>query len=64
MKILVTGGAGFIGSHVVDTYVDMGHKVVALDNMSDGKKKKKKNPKKQIFTMFRRCCLSCHRSDH
>src|SRR3989338_1828968 len=37
MKILVTGGAGFIGSHVVDTYVDMGHKVVALDNMSHGK---------------------------
>lgn len=37
-KILVTGGAGFIGSHIVDAYVDLGHKVVVLDNLSSGKK--------------------------
>ncbi|MBL7074961.1 NAD-dependent epimerase/dehydratase family protein [candidate division KSB1 bacterium] len=36
MKILVTGGAGFIGSHVVDIYVENGHEVVVLDNLSTG----------------------------
>lgn len=36
MKILVTGGAGFIGSNVVDTYIAAGHKVVILDNLSTG----------------------------
>ena len=39
MKILVTGGAGFIGSHIVDRYVDKGHKVVIVDNLSTGNKK-------------------------
>ncbi len=38
MKILVTGGAGFIGSHVVDTYVNDGHDVVVVDDLSSGKK--------------------------
>ena len=36
MKILITGGAGFIGSHIVDKYVDLGHKVEVIDNMSSG----------------------------
>jgi UDP-glucose 4-epimerase len=36
VKILVTGGAGFIGSHVVDAYVDAGHEVVILDDLSRG----------------------------
>lgn len=38
MKILVTGGAGFIGSNVVDAYVTAGHEVVVLDDLSSGKK--------------------------
>ena len=38
MKILVTGGAGFIGSHVCDRYLGAGHEVFALDNLSSGKK--------------------------
>ena len=36
MKILVTGGAGFIGSHVVDAYLAEGHEVAVVDNLSRG----------------------------
>lgn len=37
MKICVTGGAGFIGSHLVDKYIELGHNVVILDNLSSGR---------------------------
>jgi UDP-glucose 4-epimerase len=36
MRILVTGGAGFIGSHVVDRFIERGHEVAVLDNLSSG----------------------------
>jgi UDP-glucose 4-epimerase len=36
MRILVTGGAGFIGSHVVETYLEDGHDIVVVDDLSSG----------------------------
>ena len=36
MKILVTGGAGFIGSHVVDAFLAAGHEVAVVDNLTTG----------------------------
>lgn len=38
MKILVTGGAGFIASHIVDAYIELGHDVTVLDNLSTGRR--------------------------
>lgn len=39
MKIIVTGGAGFIGSHLVDRLVEENHEVMVLDNLSSGDEK-------------------------
>lgn len=36
-KMLVTGGAGFIDSHVVELFLDRGFEVVILDNVSTGR---------------------------
>ncbi|HVM32472.1 MAG TPA: NAD-dependent epimerase/dehydratase family protein [bacterium] len=50
MKILVTGGAGFIGSHVVDAYLEAGHSVVVVDDLSTGKKENL-NPRAKFYAM-------------
>ena len=39
MKVIVTGGAGFIGSHLVDRLIQEGHEAVVVDNLSTGKRK-------------------------
>lgn len=38
MKVLITGGAGFIGSHLADRLLDEGHEVLALDNYTTGRR--------------------------
>src|SRR5581483_5036905 len=50
MKVLVTGGAGFIGSHVVDAYIEAVHQVVIVDDLSTGKKENL-NPKAKFQHM-------------
>ena len=48
MKILVTGGAGFIGSHVVDAYVTAGHEVAVLDSLATGREENV-NPAARLY---------------
>lgn len=52
MKALITGGAGFIGSHLAENLIQQGHEVVALDNLSTGRMENiqhlKGNPKFEL----------------
>jgi UDP-glucose 4-epimerase len=50
MRILVTGGAGFIGSHVVDAYVAAGHEVIVVDDLSTGRRENL-NPKARFHQL-------------
>lgn len=50
MKCLVTGGAGFIGSHLVDKLIEQNHKVTVIDNLSAGKKENL-NPKAEFYQL-------------
>jgi UDP-glucose 4-epimerase len=65
MRILVTGGAGFIGSHVVDRFVALGHEVAILDNLSTGQREFV-NPKARFYEIdltdggaVERCVAEC-----
>jgi len=53
MKVLVTGGAGFIGSHVVDTLIEEGHTVAIVDNLWEhgGGKIENINPQATFYQM-------------
>lgn len=48
MNILVTGGAGFIASHIVDAFIEAGHNVVIIDNLTTGKEENI-NPKAKFY---------------
>ena len=50
MKILVTGGAGFIASHVVDRYIEAGHEVSVIDDLSTGRRSNV-NPRAVFYQM-------------
>lgn len=50
MKILVTGGAGFIGSNLVDALIEKGHEVIVVDNLSTGQKQNL-NPKAKFIEL-------------
>ena len=53
MKIIVTGGAGFIGSHLVDRLTELGHDVIVIDNLSSGSKDNFKYPPNLIVEDIR-----------
>ena len=48
MKSIITGGAGFIGSHIQDRLVDLGHEVLIIDSLRSGKEKNL-NPKSKFL---------------
>jgi UDP-glucose 4-epimerase len=50
MRILVTGGAGFIGSHVVDAFIEAGHHVAVVDDLSTGRRSNL-NPRAAFYQM-------------
>jgi UDP-glucose 4-epimerase len=51
MRMLVTGGAGFIGSHIVDQYITAGHEVAIVGNLWEegGGKEANINPQARFF---------------
>ncbi|HSE91291.1 MAG TPA: NAD-dependent epimerase/dehydratase family protein [Candidatus Binatia bacterium] len=50
MKIVVTGGAGFIASHIVDAYIRLGHEVYVIDDFSTGQSRNL-NPSGKVFNL-------------
>jgi UDP-glucose 4-epimerase len=50
MRIVVTGGAGFIASHIVDAYIQLGHEVYIIDDFSTGQRRNL-NPSAKVFDL-------------
>src|SRR5207249_3900303 len=50
VKVVVTGGAGFIGSHLVDVLVENGHDVAVVDNLASGKREHL-NPRARFYEL-------------
>ena len=48
MKVIITGGAGFIASHIADAYIKAGHKVAIIDNLATGFRRNV-NPKAKFY---------------
>ena len=48
-KCLITGGCGFIGSHLAEKLIQMGYKVIIFDNLSNGNLKNIKKIKKKNY---------------
>ena len=57
MKILVTGGCGFVGSNLVDMLVDQGHDVIVIDDLSSGKKEYCRDEVKYYFSDFKKVLM-------
>ena len=53
MKTIVTGGAGFLGSHLCDLRLDKGHKVICIDNLVTGSAKNIKHIDSDKFTYLK-----------
>ena len=53
MKSIITGGAGFIGSHLSEKLISLGHEVVVIDNFIVGKKSNIKNIQGKITILKR-----------
>ena len=59
MKSIVTGGAGFIGSHLVDALIKEEHNVTVLDNFSTGRRKNLKTDQKTDQKSFKIHAKTC-----
>ena len=57
MKVLITGGAEFLGSHAYDELINLGNEVICIDNLLTGKFENISHLRRNLdFTLFRLIC--------